>query len=203
MPTTQSTASSSSSRSPSTWTSRPYASRRSRRRTSTGSTPERGPPLPRGAGSHARDAARGHGMLEEHGVELKGKRSGRDRPQRDRREADGDDAPRRARDGHDLPLADRGSRLSRAARRRPRCGGRSARPRHGGHGQAGGSRVDVGVNAHGERDRRRRGSSPSIDVAGLMTPVPGGVGPMTIAMLLANTLKAARHRRLGLAVPGA
>src|SRR5215510_12878265 len=42
-----------------------------------------------------------------------------------------------------------------------------------------------------------------IEVAGLMTPVPGGVGPMTIAMLLANTLKAARHRRLGLAVPGA
>ena len=41
------------------------------------------------------------------------------------------------------------------------------------------------------------------EVASLMTPVPGGVGPMTIAMLLANTLKAARHRRLGLAVPGA
>jgi methylenetetrahydrofolate dehydrogenase (NADP+) / methenyltetrahydrofolate cyclohydrolase len=40
------------------------------------------------------------------------------------------------------------------------------------------------------------------EVAGLMTPVPGGVGPMTIAMLLANTLRAARHRRLGLAVPG-
>jgi methylenetetrahydrofolate dehydrogenase (NADP+)/methenyltetrahydrofolate cyclohydrolase len=40
------------------------------------------------------------------------------------------------------------------------------------------------------------------DVAGLMTPVPGGVGPMTIAMLLSNTLRAARHRRLGLAVPG-
>jgi len=29
-------------------------------------------------------------------------------------------------------------------------------------------------------------------VAGLITPVPGGVGPMTIAMLLANTLQAAR-----------
>ncbi|HEY3552740.1 MAG TPA: hypothetical protein VGK66_03540, partial [Solirubrobacterales bacterium] len=26
------------------------------------------------------------------------------------------------------------------------------------------------------------------------TPVPGGVGPMTIAMLLSNTLKAARQR---------
>ena len=29
------------------------------------------------------------------------------------------------------------------------------------------------------------------EVAGSITPVPGGVGPMTIAMLLANTLKAA------------
>ena len=40
------------------------------------------------------------------------------------------------------------------------------------------------------------------DVAGLLTPVPGGVGPMTIAMLLRNTLTAAQHRRLGVAVPG-
>jgi len=31
-------------------------------------------------------------------------------------------------------------------------------------------------------------------VAGAITPVPGGVGPMTIAMLLANTLEAARRR---------
>jgi methylenetetrahydrofolate dehydrogenase (NADP+)/methenyltetrahydrofolate cyclohydrolase len=30
------------------------------------------------------------------------------------------------------------------------------------------------------------------DVAGLITPVPGGVGPMTIAMLLRNALEAAR-----------
>jgi methylenetetrahydrofolate dehydrogenase (NADP+)/methenyltetrahydrofolate cyclohydrolase len=32
-------------------------------------------------------------------------------------------------------------------------------------------------------------------VAGAITPVPGGVGPMTVTMLLANTLKAARLRR--------
>ena len=32
------------------------------------------------------------------------------------------------------------------------------------------------------------------DVAGAITPVPGGVGPMTIAMLLKNTVKAARER---------
>jgi methylenetetrahydrofolate dehydrogenase (NADP+) / methenyltetrahydrofolate cyclohydrolase len=33
------------------------------------------------------------------------------------------------------------------------------------------------------------------EVAGAITPVPGGVGPMTIAMLLSNTLQAARLRR--------
>src|ERR1041385_6876951 len=33
------------------------------------------------------------------------------------------------------------------------------------------------------------------DVASFLTPVPGGVGPMTIAMLMKNTLKAARMRR--------
>jgi methylenetetrahydrofolate dehydrogenase (NADP+)/methenyltetrahydrofolate cyclohydrolase len=32
-------------------------------------------------------------------------------------------------------------------------------------------------------------------VAGAITPVPGGVGPMTIACLLHNTLQAARERR--------
>jgi methylenetetrahydrofolate dehydrogenase (NADP+)/methenyltetrahydrofolate cyclohydrolase len=40
------------------------------------------------------------------------------------------------------------------------------------------------------------------DRAGFLTPVPGGVGPMTIAMLLANTLGAARYRRGVLAFPG-
>ncbi|HEX7286816.1 MAG TPA: bifunctional 5,10-methylenetetrahydrofolate dehydrogenase/5,10-methenyltetrahydrofolate cyclohydrolase [Candidatus Angelobacter sp.] len=33
------------------------------------------------------------------------------------------------------------------------------------------------------------------EVAGAMTPVPGGVGPLTIAMLMANTVKACRMRR--------
>ncbi|MDT8070504.1 MAG: bifunctional 5,10-methylenetetrahydrofolate dehydrogenase/5,10-methenyltetrahydrofolate cyclohydrolase [Terriglobia bacterium] len=37
---------------------------------------------------------------------------------------------------------------------------------------------------------------PSVaEIAGAMTPVPGGVGPLTIAMLMSNTLKAARLRR--------
>lgn len=34
------------------------------------------------------------------------------------------------------------------------------------------------------------------DVAGAITPVPGGVGPLTIAMLMVNTVKAARMRRV-------
>jgi methylenetetrahydrofolate dehydrogenase (NADP+)/methenyltetrahydrofolate cyclohydrolase len=32
------------------------------------------------------------------------------------------------------------------------------------------------------------------DVAGALTPVPGGVGPLTIAMLMANTVVAAERR---------
>jgi len=39
--------------------------------------------------------------------------------------------------------------------------------------------------------------------AGLLTPVPGGVGPMTIAMLLRSTVRAARYRTGALAHPGA
>lgn len=53
--------------------------------------------------------------------------------------------------------------------------------------------VDVGTN------RTEDGLVGDVDfdavreVAGAITPVPGGVGPMTIAMLLANTLRAARQ----------
>ena len=38
--------------------------------------------------------------------------------------------------------------------------------------------------------------------AALITPVPGGVGPMTVAMLLRNAVRAARYRRNELAFPG-
>ena len=40
------------------------------------------------------------------------------------------------------------------------------------------------------------------DRAALLTPVPGGVGPMTVAMLLTNAVRAARYRRGLLAFPG-
>jgi methylenetetrahydrofolate dehydrogenase (NADP+)/methenyltetrahydrofolate cyclohydrolase len=36
-----------------------------------------------------------------------------------------------------------------------------------------------------------------VNLAGALTPVPGGVGPMTITMLMSNTVKAARLRRGG------
>ena len=39
------------------------------------------------------------------------------------------------------------------------------------------------------------------DVAAFLTPVPGGVGPMTIAALLGNAVRAARYRRGKLAFP--
>jgi methylenetetrahydrofolate dehydrogenase (NADP+) / methenyltetrahydrofolate cyclohydrolase len=38
--------------------------------------------------------------------------------------------------------------------------------------------------------------------AALITPVPGGVGPMTVALLLRNAVRAARYRRNQLAFPG-
>ena len=52
--------------------------------------------------------------------------------------------------------------------------------------------VDVGIN-RGADGKLCGDVDPSVDeVAGYLTPVPGGVGPMTIAMLLKNTITAAR-----------
>jgi methylenetetrahydrofolate dehydrogenase (NADP+)/methenyltetrahydrofolate cyclohydrolase len=61
--------------------------------------------------------------------------------------------------------------------------------------------VDVGMN------RTEAGlvgdvDSGALEVAALMTPVPGGVGPMTIAWLLRNAVRCARYRRGELAYPG-
>ena len=66
--------------------------------------------------------------------------------------------------------------------------------------------LDVGINRV-ERDGKTRlvgdvAFAEAREVAGAITPVPGGVGPMTIACLLQNTLTAACRRR-GLAVPEA
>jgi methylenetetrahydrofolate dehydrogenase (NADP+)/methenyltetrahydrofolate cyclohydrolase len=83
--------------------------------------------------------------------------------------------------------------------------------------KAGATVIDVGINRVTDvavaraiypegstrlADFERRGSivvgdvHPAVaDVAGALTPVPGGVGPLTIAMLLKNTLAAARARQ--------
>lgn len=82
--------------------------------------------------------------------------------------------------------------------------------------------IDVGINRVMDKNKihdyfgddskrreefQRKGSTlvgdvhPRVaEVAGAITPVPGGVGPLTIAMLMSNTVKAARMRR-GLAMP--
>ena len=77
--------------------------------------------------------------------------------------------------------------------------------------------IDVGINPVSDRDQLvscSAAASPRVasfdkkgtaitgdvhpevgEVAGALTPVPGGVGPLTIAMLLRNTLTAAKSRR--------
>jgi methylenetetrahydrofolate dehydrogenase (NADP+)/methenyltetrahydrofolate cyclohydrolase len=55
--------------------------------------------------------------------------------------------------------------------------------------------IDVGMNRNAEG--RLCGDvafDEAKEVAGAITPVPGGVGPMTIAMLLQNTYEAALRR---------
>lgn len=72
----------------------------------------------------------------------------------------------------------------------------------------GASVIDVGINRidapeKGEGKSRLVGDvayDESAQVAGSITPVPGGVGPMTIAMLMANTLESA-CRRAGVEAP--
>jgi methylenetetrahydrofolate dehydrogenase (NADP+)/methenyltetrahydrofolate cyclohydrolase len=54
--------------------------------------------------------------------------------------------------------------------------------------------IDVGVNRLEEGLVGDIDYEAAAEVAAAITPVPGGVGPMTIAMLLANTLQAARLR---------
>ena len=53
------------------------------------------------------------------------------------------------------------------------------------------------LEEQGLRPRRRRRLPRVVAKAAAITPVPGGVGPLTVAMLLVNTLTSAR-RRFGL-----
>jgi methylenetetrahydrofolate dehydrogenase (NADP+)/methenyltetrahydrofolate cyclohydrolase len=54
--------------------------------------------------------------------------------------------------------------------------------------------IDVGTNRTDDGLVGDVDFDAAVEVAGAITPVPGGVGPMTIAMLLANTVEAARLR---------
>jgi methylenetetrahydrofolate dehydrogenase (NADP+)/methenyltetrahydrofolate cyclohydrolase len=56
--------------------------------------------------------------------------------------------------------------------------------------------IDVGINRLPEKDGKTRlvgdvAFTEALDIAGAITPVPGGVGQMTVACLLVNTLRAA------------
>ena len=67
--------------------------------------------------------------------------------------------------------------------------------------------IDVGINRLPPEEGSTKGRlvgdvafAEALEVAGAITPVPGGVGPMTIAVLLRNTLVAAHHHA-GMPVP--
>ncbi len=137
---------------------------------------------------------------------------GRHRPQRHRRQADGAAAAAPARHGHDLPLADRGS-AAVCASRPTSWWRRSAAPAFvtPDFVKPGATVIDVGINRVDDAAARRRAVPPGQpaacrfrearlaggrrrppgggEVAGALTPVPGGVGPLTIAMLLKNTVR--------------
>src|SRR3954447_4836572 len=75
----------------------------------------------------------------------------------------------------------------------------------GGWIKPGATVIDVGINRIPTEHGKSRlvgdvAYEEAAEVAAAITPVPGGVGPMTIAMLMRNTLVAA-HRRAGLADP--
>ncbi|MDB9822612.1 bifunctional methylenetetrahydrofolate dehydrogenase/methenyltetrahydrofolate cyclohydrolase FolD [Deltaproteobacteria bacterium] len=64
--------------------------------------------------------------------------------------------------------------------------------------------IDVGVNRVGEKISEKTGKKiailrgdvdfdAAVEIAGSITPVPGGVGPMTITMLMKNTLKSLKY----------
>jgi methylenetetrahydrofolate dehydrogenase (NADP+)/methenyltetrahydrofolate cyclohydrolase len=104
---------------------------------------------------------------------------------------------------HDLPGVCRRADLLVAAIGRPEM-------IPGGWIKPGATVIDVGINrvpnpAAGEGKTKLVGDvafAGAAEVAGAITPVPGGVGPMTIACLLRNTVQAACARR-GLPLPEA
>ena len=160
-------------------------------------------------------------LLEREQIPIAGSARRGHRPQRHRREADGAAAAASRRHGDDLPFED--ARISRGSPRsadilvaaigRPGFvtqGVRQARAQRS---------IDVGINtltseadvqrlfAAGSRKREQFAEKGRVlvgdvhpeveEVAGALTPVPGGVGPLTIAMVLRNTITAAEARGAG------
>ena len=98
----------------------------------------------------------------------------------------------------DLPAVCRGADLLCAAVGRPEL-------LRGGWIKPGATVIDVGINRVASEGGKHRlvgdvAYAEAREVAGAITPVPGGVGPMTIACLLANTVRAA-SASAGLPVP--
>ena len=140
-------------------------------------------------------------LLAAHGIDPTGKeavvigrseivgQAGRDAP------------PAGERDRHGLPLANGRPRGGGAAR------ATSWSPRSGVPGivtadmvKPGAAVLDVGLTR--TEEGIRGDVDPAVaEVAGHLTPMPGGTGPMTIAMLLKSAIKAARYRRGLLAYP--
>jgi methylenetetrahydrofolate dehydrogenase (NADP+) / methenyltetrahydrofolate cyclohydrolase len=90
----------------------------------------------------------------------------------------------------DLPAVTRRADILVAAVGRPRMiTGDMVKP--------GATVIDVGINRTDDGLVGDVDFEPVAKVAGAITPVPGGVGPMTIAMLMRNTLTAAAARRPG------
>ena len=126
------------------------------------------------------------------------RRGGRRGPLEPVRQADGAAAAGGERDRHDLPFAH--ARPARGVRTRghPDRGRRQGKNRQARLRQAGAIVIDVGMNRLSPEQAGTKSGlvgdvdfAPVSEVASAITPVPGGVGPMTIAMLLSNTLQAA------------
>jgi methylenetetrahydrofolate dehydrogenase (NADP+)/methenyltetrahydrofolate cyclohydrolase len=95
----------------------------------------------------------------------------------------------------DLPDVCRRAEILVAAAGRPRLiTGDMVRP--------GATVIDVGTNRTDDGLVGDVDFEAAKEVAGAITPVPGGVGPMTIAMLLSNTVQAARARAVTSAATG-
>ena len=141
-------------------------------------------------------------MLIRSGIETRGAHAVIVGPLEHRRQADGEPAdpagPGRRRDGHRLPLASTrdlpgicrtADILIVAIGKAEFVTADMVRP--------GAVVIDVGINrvddASQPKGYRLVGDvayGPVAEIASAITPVPGGVGPMTIAMLLQNTLQA-------------